>query len=83
MIPEGTQCLRESVDISVQPRVQPSYNIYVTSSKALSLCSACNDRDVVSKILHSKTRHCFRSRLRKIMATMLKTRAIPNAMLFA
>ena len=58
MTPEGAQCLSESADISVKPQVQPYYNIYVTFSKALSLCSACNnqDIDVVSKILHSKTK---------------------------
>ena len=55
MIPEGTQHPRESADISVKPQVQPCYNIYVTFSKALSLCSACNARDIVSKILHRKT----------------------------
>ena len=52
---------RGSVDISVKSRVQPCYNNYVTFSKALLLCSACNDRDVVIKILCSKTRHCVRS----------------------
>ena len=61
MIPEGAQRPRESADISVKPRVRPCYNDYVTFSKALLLCSACNDRDVVSKILRSKTRHRFRS----------------------
>ena len=35
------------------------HNIYVTLSKALLLCSVCNDRDVVSRILCSKTRDCF------------------------
>ena len=54
--PEGTQCLSESADISIKPQVQPCYNIYVTFSKALSLCSACNNRDVVSKILQSTTK---------------------------
>ena len=81
MIPEGAQRPRESADISVKPRVRPCYNDYVTFSKALLLCSACNDRDVVSKILRSKTRHRFRSRER-IMATMLKRLAIHNARLF-
>ena len=37
------------------------YNNYVIFSKALSLCSACNDQDVVIKILSSKTRYCVRS----------------------
>ena len=60
-IPKGTQCLRESVDISVKPRVRPCYSIYVTFSKASSLCSACKYGDIVSKILYSKTRCCFRS----------------------
>ena len=81
MIPKGAQRPRESADISVKPRVRPCYNDYVTFSKALLLCSACNDRDVVSKILRSKTRHRFRSRER-ITATMLKIRAIHNARLF-
>ena len=29
-------------------------------SKELLLCSACNARDVVTKVLRNKTRHCFR-----------------------
>ena len=60
-IPEGAQHPRESADMSVKPRVRPCYNNYVTFPKALLLCSACNDGYVVSKILHSKTRHCVRS----------------------
>ena len=48
-IPEGTQRPRESADISVKPRVRPCYNDYATFLKALLLCSACNDRDVVSR----------------------------------
>ena len=54
-IPQDIQRLRESVDISVKPWVQPCYNIYVTFSKALSLGNACDSWDVVSKILRSKT----------------------------
>ena len=41
---------------------QLCYNIYVTLSKASSLCSTYNNRDIVSKILCSSTKLCFRSR---------------------
>ena len=51
MTPNGAQCLKESADILVKPRVQPCYNIYVILSKARLLSSACNDRDIVIKIL--------------------------------
>ena len=60
-IPKGAQRPRESADISVKPQVWLCYNNYVTFLKALSLCSACNNQDIVSKILFSKTRHCVRS----------------------
>ena len=42
-----------SVDISVKPKAW-LYYIYVTLSKVSSLCSACNDWDIVNNILHSK-----------------------------
>ena len=52
-IPEDAQHLRESADTYIsKTRVQPCYNIHVTFSKALLLCSACNDQDV-SKILQT------------------------------
>ena len=35
----------------------PSMAVLQPFSKALSLCSACNDRYVISEILRSKTRH--------------------------
>ena len=49
----------ESKDISVKPQVQPCYKIHLALSKALSLCSACIDQDVVGKILSTKTRGCL------------------------
>ena len=39
--PEGAQRLRESVDISVKPRVRLCYNIYVTFSIVVYYI-ACN-----------------------------------------
>ena len=48
---------RESAEISVKPQAWLCY-IYVTLSKALSLCSACKEQDFVSKILCDKIRHC-------------------------
>ena len=59
MISEGALYPRDSTDISVKPQLRPCYNIYVTFSKALSLCSACNSRDV-------SVRYCTaRQKLRK------------------
>ena len=55
LIPEGMQHPRETTGISVKPRARLCYNIYVTISKSLSLCSARNAQDIVSKILCNKT----------------------------
>ena len=70
-VPSGAACLRKSADILVKPWVRLCYSIYVTFSKVLLLCSACNDQAVVSKILDSKT-----EAKEKLLATMLKTQTI-------
>ena len=51
---------KESADISVKPRLRPCCNNYVAFSKALLLCSACNDRDVFSKILREAEKESWR-----------------------